>query len=130
MLQFDAFALYPTDPIFGDTGQFVQSYQKIHGSIPDDYAAFGAMAGEIYQTALLVNFKCELNGTILFIDTWIIDSKKFLTKRRLSSHGTYQYEYFHGAVLLWSGPHEQIVMRLPAIRQWHAHCNWPTVGSI
>eukprot|EP00029_Vermamoeba_vermiformis_P003667 TRINITY_DN14207_c0_g1_i1.p1 TRINITY_DN14207_c0_g1~~TRINITY_DN14207_c0_g1_i1.p1 ORF type:complete len:770 (-),score=68.29 TRINITY_DN14207_c0_g1_i1:85-2394(-) len=50
--RFDASALFPSDPIFGDTQQFVQSYQNMYGSIPDEYAAFGAMTGEIYQTAL------------------------------------------------------------------------------
>lgn len=50
--RFDAFALFPNDPVFGDTQLFVQSFEKQYGSMPDDFAAFGAMSGVIYQTAL------------------------------------------------------------------------------
>jgi ABC-type branched-subunit amino acid transport system substrate-binding protein len=62
--RFDAFALFPNDPVFGDTQLFVQSFEKQYGSMPDDFAAFGAMSGVIYQTALRVKAICDSNGTI------------------------------------------------------------------
>lgn len=43
------------DPIFGDTKQFVQAYEDIYGIKPDDYAAFGALTGEILQHGLTVS---------------------------------------------------------------------------
>jgi hypothetical protein len=56
--------LFPDDPVFGDTQLFAQSFEKQYGLMPDDYAAFGAMSGVIYQTALKVKAKCDSNGTI------------------------------------------------------------------
>lgn len=50
--RFEASANFGTDPIFGSTQRFVQLYQNKYTALPDDYAAFGAIAGLVYQTAI------------------------------------------------------------------------------
>jgi hypothetical protein len=50
--RFEAGANFVKDPIFGGTQKFVQAYQSKYGSTPDDYSAFGAMAGMLYQISI------------------------------------------------------------------------------
>jgi ABC-type branched-subunit amino acid transport system substrate-binding protein len=50
--RFEATANFVNDPIFGGTQQYVREYVAKYGSTPDDYVAFGSMAGMLLQLSI------------------------------------------------------------------------------